>query len=219
MISLKNFEKKYGNRSIIKCEDVQFESGKISFLMAPNGAGKTTLIKCITALEEYDGEILINDKKNTDALGECLAIWDDCPFYNSLSGLKNLLILSEGKMEKADIKEVALTYIDEELLKRRVRTYSYGQKKKLALALAKILDPEVLIMDEISNGLDYDTMLELQQRLKLLSKGRTIILTGHQFAFYEKLYDDLFLIKEGKLIKADSTEKKSLEEVYCEELH
>ena len=119
-------------------------------------------------------------------------------------------------MEKADIKEVALTYIDEKLLKRRVRTYSYGQKKKLALALAKILDSEVLIMDEISNGLDYDTMLELQQRLKLLSKGRTIILTGHQFAFYEKLYDDLFLIKEGKLLKADIADKKSLEEVYIE---
>ena len=62
-------------------------------------------------------------------------------------------------------------------------------------------------------------MLELQQRLKFLSKGRTIILTGHQFAFYEKLYDDLFLIKEGKLLKAEIADKKSLEEVYCEELH
>ena len=85
--------------------------------------------------------------------------------------------------------------------------------------MAKILNPKVLIMDEISNGLDFDTMLELQQRLKDFSKGRTVILTGHQFAFYENLYDDLFLIKEGKLIKADITDKKSLEEVYCEELH
>ena len=219
MITLSNFRKAYGNRTILECDALQFESDKISFLMAPNGAGKTTLIKCITALEEYDGEIYINNKKNSDMLGKCLAIWDDCPFYNSLSGLNNLIILSEGKMNKAEIKEVALTYIDEELLKRRVSTYSYGQRKRLALILAKILSPEVLIMDEISNGLDYDTMLELKQRLKELAKDRTIILTGHQFAFYENLYDDLFLIKEGKLIKADSTDKKSLEEVYCEELH
>lgn len=219
MITLSNFRKTYGNRTILECDALQFESDKISFLMAPNGAGKTTLIKCITALEEYDGEIHINNKKNSDMLGKCLAIWDDCPFYNSLSGLNNLIILSEDKMSKAEIKEVALTYIDEELLKRRVSTYSYGQRKRLALILAIILSPEVLIMDEISNGLDYDTMLELRQRLKELAKDRTIILTGHQFAFYENLYDDLFLIKKGKLIKADGTDKKSLEEVYCEELH
>lgn len=62
--------------------------------MAPNGAGKTTLIKCITALEEYAGEIRINNEKNSDMLGKCLAIWDDCPFYSFLSGLNNLIILS-----------------------------------------------------------------------------------------------------------------------------
>ncbi len=219
MISLTKFEKRYGKKEIIKCDNICFEKGKISFLMAPNGAGKTTLIKCITGLEKYDGEIRINEEINMNRLDECLALWDDCPFYDSLSGFKNLIILSEGRLKRGEIWKVALEYLDADIIKRRVNSYSYGQKKKLALILAKILNPKVLIMDEISNGLDFDTMLELQQRLKELSDDCTIILTGHQFAFYENLYDDLFLIKNGMLVKAEDMDKKSLEEVYCEELH
>lgn len=220
MVELKDFVKKYRKRLILNCESVCFESGKISFLMAPNGAGKTTLIKCITALERYDGEIRICNKKNTDNLKECFIVWDDCPFFNDLSGLKNLLIFSEDKMNKDRIIQVALKYFDEELLKRRVKTYSYGQRKKLALVLAEILDPSVLIMDEISNGLDFDSMLELQERLKKLSVAeRTIILTGHQLGFYEKIYDDLYLIKDCMIVKSDVAKEKTLEEVYCEEIH
>lgn len=219
MVKLTNFEKNYGKKPIVKCDDICFERGKISFLMAPNGAGKTTLLKCIAALEGYGGEIRIDDKLNTENLSKCLVIWDDCPFFTGLSGLKNLIILSEDKMNKTEIKKTALEFIDEGLLKRRVSTYSYGQKKRLALVLAKILDPAVLIMDEISNGLDFDTMQELQKELKKMSKDKTILLTGHQFGFYEKIYDDLFLIKDGVIIKSEHEDKKTLEEVYCEELH
>ena len=220
MVELKNFEKRYGKRLILKSDRICFEKGRISFLMAPNGAGKTTLLKCITALERYDGEIRICDHKNTDSLKECLIIWDDCPFFNDLSGLKNLLILSEDQMDKNRIKQNALRFFNEELLNRRVKTYSYGQRKKLALVLAEILNPAVLIMDEISNGLDFDSMLELQARLKELSvSDRTIILTGHQLGFYEKIYDDLYLIKDCQIVKTDPSKEKTLEEVYCEEIH
>ena len=220
MVELLNFEKKYGKRLILKSDEICFEKGRISFLMAPNGAGKTTLLKCITALERYDGEIRISGEKNTDHLRECLVIWDDCPFFNDLSGLKNLLILSEDKMNKSRIKQLALKSFNEELLNRRVKTYSYGQRKKLALILAEILNPSLLIMDEISNGLDLDSMFDLQDRLRELSAAdRTIILTGHQLGFYEKIYDDLYLIKDCKLVKADPSKEKSLEEVYCEEIH
>ncbi|MBR5993471.1 MAG: ABC transporter ATP-binding protein [Lachnospiraceae bacterium] len=219
MVTLTDFEKKYGNKIIIRCDSLCFNSGKISFLMAPNGAGKTTLLKCITALEQYEGQIMINDKENTDNLEECLVIWDDCPFIDTLSGLKNLLILSENKKSNKEIFDIAIKHLNEELLRRRVRTYSYGQRKRLALALAEILNPTVLIMDEISNGLDFDTMQELQKKLKELSVNRTIILTGHQFGFYEKIYDDLYIIKDGVIIKENSVGRKSLEEVYCETLH
>ncbi len=219
MIKINGFEKSYGKKRVLGCDDISFDTGRISFLMAPNGAGKTTLLKCITALENYDGEIHINNALNTENLRDCFVIWDDCPFFNNLSGLKNLLILSEDKMKKEDIRKTALKYFDNEILKRKVGTYSYGQRKKLALVLAEILDPSVLIMDEISNGLDYDTMLELQGHLKKISKeGRTVLLTGHQLGFYEKIYDDLYMIKDGLLQKEESFER-TLEEVYCEELH
>ncbi len=220
MVEVKNFEKRYGKKVILKSESICFEGGKISFIMAPNGAGKTTLLKCITALEKYDGEIKICGKKNTDNLRECFVIWDDCPFFNNLSGLKNLLIFSEDKADRNEIIQTAHRYLDDELLKRKVKTYSYGQRKKLALVLAEILNPSVLIMDEISNGLDFESMMELQNRLKELAGiGRTILLTGHQFGFYEKICDDLYMIKDCMIEKADRTSGRTLEEVYCEEIH
>lgn len=218
MITLKKFSKSYRKKPVVRCDDICFASNRISFIMAPNGCGKTTLLKCVVGLESFSGEICINGETNTEKLTECLVIWDDCPLYSYLTGLNNLLIFCENKVDKVKIRNVARKYIDDDLLKRKVSTYSYGQKKRLALILAELLDPDILIMDEISNGLDFDTMLELKEHLKLLSANRTIILTGHQFAFYENLYDDLYLIRDGILEKFEGEDKKTLEEVYCENL-
>ena len=91
----------------------------------------------------------------------------------------------------------------------------------LALALAEITDPEYLIMDEISNGLDYETMLDLKKRLRGWSERKTILLTGHQFGFYNDLVDDVFLIRDRKLILVEEefrNSEKTLEEIYDKEI-
>ena len=108
------------------------------------------------------------------------------------------------------------------MLRNKVKTYSYGQKKKLALALVEILQPKYLFMDEISNGLDFDMMKELKDDIKRWAETMTIFLTGHQFSFYNELVDSLFAFKDKQIVLLEenfSSCGKTLEEIYDKGMH
>lgn len=221
MIKCVNFSKSYSNEIIINKSSFEIRDNKVSFLMGPNGAGKTTLIKCMMEMEKHDGEFMFNGKKISEVRDKCLVIWDDCPFYTNLNGIKNLMIFGENKKNKKQILEIANRYLDYGLLKNKVKTYSYGQRKKLALALVEILEPKYLIMDEISNGLDYEMIRGLQKNIKKWSENMTILLTGHQFSFYNEIIDDLFVFKNRQiyLLKKNCGEMGvNLEDIYDEEI-
>ncbi|MDO7862753.1 hypothetical protein [Brochothrix thermosphacta] len=103
------------------------------------------------------------------------------------------------------------------LLKRKVKHYSYGQKKKLSLALVALLRPKYLIMDEISNGLDFQFSKELKKIVLDLSKETTILLTGHQYDFYNDIIDNLLVFEDKKIVMLEKnfkSEKKKLETIY-----
>lgn len=221
MITIHNFSKKYKKAYVLKNVNVEFPEKKINFLMGKNGAGKTTLIKCITKLEDYTGEILIDECSYTEKRNDFMILWDDCPFYDNLTGVDNLRIFSCKSYDKKELEQKVADFIDTDLLYRKVKTYSYGQKKKLALALVEINKPQYVIMDEITNGLDYDTLLFLKDKLVEWAKTKTIILTGHQFGFYNGLVENVFVYKDGTIFEENDYEKNdvTLEEVYDEKLH
>lgn len=216
MIELINYEKFYSKKQLYDPTSVTFPSKSISFLMGKNGSGKTTLLKCIAGLEDYKGDILFNGQPLFKVREKCLVIWDDAPSFLNLNGTQNLKIFTESRCTISEINKAAEKYLGLDIMKHKVKTYSYGQKKKLMLALADLLKPEYLIMDEISNGLDIDMMDELSTHLKELKKNCTILLTGHQFSFYEKVAENIF-IKKNKNIKYISPEQRnsrSLEDLY-----
>lgn len=216
MIELIDFQKTYKRKEIYRLSSFTFPDHAISFLMGKNGCGKTTLIKCLAGLENYSGRILFNGKTLNEVRNECFVIWDDSPCFHNLSGLDNLIVLGEGKKNRKEILEISAKYLEPDLLRRKVKSYSYGQRKKLMLALADILEPKYLIMDEVSNGLDVEMMDELAAHLKKLKEKSTIILTGHQFAFYEKVAEHIF-IKTKYNVKYISPEEHAglrLEDIY-----
>lgn len=222
MIEVINLSKEYKKKKIINNSSFILSENKISFLMGVNGSGKTTFIKCIMDLETYSGKVLFDGKECKCIKEKCLVLWDDCPFYTNLSGIKNLILFSEGKKNKNQVIESALKYLDNDLLCTKVHKYSYGQKKKLALALVDILQPRYLIMDEISNGLDYDTMKFLKNQIKKWATNTTILLTGHQFDFYNDIVDNIFILKNSEITPLnDELNSRSikLEEIYDKELH
>lgn len=221
MIKCVGFSKNYSNEIIIKNSSFEIRNNKISFLMGPNGSGKTTFIKCMMEMEKYNGEFFFGDKKIRQVRNECLVLWDDCPFYTNINGIKNLIIFGENKKSQKQIEEIANKYLDYGKLRNKVKTYSYGQKKKLALALVEILEPKYLIMDEISNGLDYEIIRKLQEDIKIWSNEMTILLTGHQFSFYNEIVDDLFVFKDNQILLLKESFRESgvdLESIYDEEI-
>ena len=215
MIELKQFQKKYKNNILYSPTDLVFPEHAISFLMGSNGCGKTTLLKCIAGLEDYKGEILFHNQPLRAVRSRCLVIWDDTPCFPNLTGIQNIRILSEIK-GRPEILRAAAKYLDFAILKRKVKSYSYGQKKKLMLAVADLLQPDYLIMDEISNGLDIDMMDELAAHLNEMKAHTTIILTGHQFSFYEKVAEHIFIKRNDRVlhVSPEMRSSRTLEDIY-----
>lgn len=220
MIECIGVSKTYKRNLIVNTVDLVFPSNEISFIMGDNGAGKTTLIKCMLDLEEYSGKILFDSVQVEKVKNQCIAIYDDCPFYTNLSGIKNLSILCEGEVGKEEIQKVASNYLDYSILKSKVSKYSYGQKKKLGIILVKLLKPRFIILDEITNGLDYSTLEQLKKEMASWGERATIVMTGHQFDFYNNFVDNLFIMKDGNIARDNTFSKETsrLEEIYHEKM-
>ena len=220
MIQCRGISKVYKKTPVLQEVNLTVEDGRITFLMGENGAGKTTLIKCMMGLEQHEGACLFDGLGIDEVHDQCMVIFDDCPFYTNLSGFENLRQFTAYRFSKQEIKEAARHYMGEELLRAKVGQYSYGQKKKLALALTELLRPKYLVMDEVSNGLDYETMRNLKKTIRRWSETCNILLTGHQFEFYNDMIQDLYLLKDGKAARYTNDEQSGfhLGEIYDEKL-
>lgn len=207
MIELKGLTKKYGEKTIFEDLNIVFPPKKLNFILGKNGVGKTTLYKCILNLERYDGQIVIH--------GENLfCIFDEQPFYLNLTCYENIELFKDLYDIKRDF---SLEYKNIELsfLNKKVKHCSYGQRKKLALILADIIKPNVLLLDEASNGLDYETIKFLKKKLEIWKDKMTIISTGHQLDFYNGIIDNTFVMTDNQIISINKDERK-LEEIYDE---
>lgn len=220
MIILDRFNKEY-RKKLFTDVSVSFPEDKVNFIMGKNGCGKTSLFKCIAGLEKFEGNVTFDEKSIEEVRKDIFVLWDDTPFYQNLSGIDNLILFANRKIKKHDVIEAAEPYLDLSTMKCRVKSYSYGQKKKLALALLDITQPKYILMDEISNGLDVDMMSFLAKRIEELKKDRTIILTGHQFSFYQHVADNVFIKKHETLIQVeyDKENQINLENIYNEKLN
>lgn len=205
MLSIFKLSKNYGNKTILKNVTIVFPDKKINFILGRNGVGKTTLYKCILGLESYDGVIETDDR--------IYCIYDEQPFYLNLSGLDNIE-LYKSMYNITDVFTMDNSFLDVELLKRKVKHYSYGQRKKLALLLADIIHPRIILLDEASNGLDYETIKYLKSRLMKWKENLTVLVTGHQLDFYNTVVDNVYVMKEGDLVEVGNLSESTLEDIY-----
>lgn len=220
MIKINNLKKSYGKRVILDNINIKFFKNKINFIMGKNGAGKTTIIKCILNLEKYYGSITAETGETGEVdikefgydTKNIFAIFDSTSVYGNLTGMDHIKLFTNKS--QSEIMDISLDYFNNDMLNKKAKTYSYGEKKKLFFIILELMRPKVIIMDEISNGLDYETMALLRKKIKELSKDSTIILTGHQFDFYRSIIDKLFLVEEGKITGYEYNEKDSLEDIY-----
>lgn len=215
-IQTEQLTKKYGAQYAVENISIHVPKGKIYGLLGRNGAGKTTIMKMLLGLTKQTcGEIKIlgkilqgNEKKLLPRIGSLI---ESPGFYPNLTGTENLHIFAtlRGVPNTHAIKDaldlVGLPYKD----KKPFSQYSLGMKQRLAIALAIMPDPELLILDEPVNGLDPIGIAEIRTFLRRIcdEKGKTILISSHILSEIELLADEIGIIEHGILLKEENLAK------------
>lgn len=210
ILDVNNLCKRYGNKIAVNSVSFRVEQGQVFGLLGPNGSGKTTLLGCITGilLANQGSFSWFEGDEFTKARLRIGALIETPNFYPYLSAYKNLEIVARIKgCERSRIDRV----LEEvQLLDRKndeFKTFSLGMKQRLAIASALLNDPEVLVLDEPTNGLDPQGINEIRSIiLQQKAKGKTIILASHLLNEVEKVCSDVVIIKKGEVLKSGKVE-------------
>ena len=216
VIETKNLTKQYGTQKSVANLNIHVQKGRIYGLLGRNGAGKTTTMKMLLGLTQpTSGEVAIwgkplvaNEKKLLPRIGSLI---ESPGFYPNLTATENLRIFAtlRGVPNRNAIKNaldlVGLPYKDKKLFSQ----YSLGMKQRLAIALAIMHDPELLILDEPINGLDPIGIAEVRSFIRDLcnERGKTILISSHILSEIALLADDIGIIDHGTLLEEESLEE------------
>jgi ABC-2 type transport system ATP-binding protein len=210
MIELKSIGVQFSGRDILKDVSVLFNPEEIIGLVAPNGTGKSTLMNVImNYVNPNSGKVILNNaleytnKKNEVKIHQLVSMMpDQSDLYNQISGKEHLKIYSSmwnsnPKLIDSTIRELGMaSYIN-----KHTGTYSLGMRQRLCFAMQIVSDTQVMLMDEVMNGLD-PTHVELISRIlvKKKSEGKTVIVASHLLENLEKYADRIFFMKNGELL-------------------
>ena len=204
VLQISGLTKKYGKITALKSLDLKIEQGNVYGLLGPNGSGKTTTLGIILGILKQDdgGFSWFEDKFGENYRMKIGAILETPNFYPYLNADENLEIIRHIKNDQnADFTEL-LTLVN--LVDRRksnFSTYSLGMKQRLAIAATLIGEPEVLIFDEPTNGLDPQGIAEVREILKKIANtGKTVIMASHILDEVEKICSHVAIIKKGQLL-------------------
>ena len=201
--------KTYGSRQAVKDLDLEVRRGEVFGFLGPNGAGKTTTIRMALGLIRPTAgrvEILGSDVRTSRAevLPRVGALVETPALYGYLSGRNNLKAFAHmlGGLPDSRLDEVLELVGLAERQRDRVKSYSMGMKGRLAIALALLNDPELLILDEPANGLDPAGIVEMRDLLRgLAASGKTVFISSHVLAEVQQICDRVAIINLGELVR------------------
>ena len=213
IIETRHLTKQYGTQKSVSDLNIHVKKGRVYGLLGRNGAGKTTTMKMLLGLTEpTSGEIELwgkplrgNEKEVLPRIGSLI---ESPGFYPNLTATENLRIFAalRGVPSRHAVKDaldlVGLPYRDKKLFSQ----YSLGMKQRLAIALAVMHDPELLILDEPTNGLDPIGIAEIRSFIRRLCDegGKTVLLSSHILSEISLMADDIGIIDHGVLLEEES---------------
>jgi ABC-2 type transport system ATP-binding protein len=202
ILSLKNLDKKYGVVHAVNNLSFDIQKGNVYGILGPNGSGKSTTLGIIlNVVNRTSGEFSwFNGKLSThEALKKVGAIIERPNFYPYMTATQNLALICKIKgisTEKIDEKLATVNLFERRHSK--FRTFSLGMKQRLAIASALLNDPEILILDEPTNGLDPQGIHEIREIIKqIAANGTTILLASHLLDEVEKVCSHVVVIRKG----------------------
>ena len=207
-IQIRNYSKTLNNEKVLENINMTFEYGNIYGVVGKNGSGKSLLLKSICGFANIkEGEIKIDNQilgKDLEFPKNIGAILDGAGFLNNLSGFENLKILASINNQISDneiYKVMNLLGLDP-LSTKKYKVYSLGMKQKLAICQAIMEDSKILILDEVFNALDEDTVVLMRNILKQFrNEGKLIIITSHIKEDIDTLCNQVYQLNNGKIEK------------------
>ncbi len=214
VLEVNNLSKRIGKREIIKDISFYVNEGEIFGFLGPNGSGKTTTIRLIVDLISSDsGSINIMGKdlkrEREEALSHVGAVVEDPKLYSYLSGYENLMQIARIRNIPKDRVEEVISLVGlEKRINDKVKRYSLGMKQRLGLAAALLAKPDLLVLDEPTNGLDPTGIREFRYILKKLAreKNMSVFVSSHILGEVQNLCDVVAFIEDGKITTIETME-------------
>jgi ABC-type multidrug transport system ATPase subunit len=212
VIETRGLTKHYGDIIAIDHLNLRVRRGEVYGFLGPNGAGKTTTLRLLLGLSKAtsgDAVVLGGSPGSSESIARIGALIESPGFYPSLSGRDNLRALAHhagAPQERiaSALEEVGLA----DRAKDRFATYSQGMKQRLGVAAALLKDPELLILDEPTNGLDPGGMAEMRSFIRGLGRGgRTVLLSTHLMQEVEHVCDRAGVISKGAMVKEGTVDE------------
>ncbi|MBS5863000.1 MAG: ABC transporter ATP-binding protein [Firmicutes bacterium] len=215
LLECQNLYKSFGKKQILKDVSFEIDEGDILAFIGPNGSGKTTTIKLILGLQNIDkGKVTINgfdiEKDFVKSIEKVGAIVENPDTYMYLTGWQNLKLTANLYKDITDekIKEIVKLVELEGRINDKVSKYSLGMRQRLGIARALINEPNVLILDEPTNGLDPEGIKDLRNLLKKLAKeGMGILISSHNLAELESFCNKVLIIDNGTIIETSEVKE------------
>lgn len=216
VLEIKNLTKKYNNRIVVDDLTLTVFEGEIFGFLGANGAGKSTTMKMITGLAKIDsGDIFVCGKSiKTDfenAIINVGGVIENPEMYKNFSGLENLNYFASlyENISKNRIKRIVELVGLSDRIKDKVKTYSLGMKQRLGIAQSLLHKPKLLILDEPTNGLDPEGIINLRRFLKKISikEKISILISSHNIAEMELICDTVGIINNGVLVEVKSIDQ------------
>ena len=211
MIELKNVTKKYGNFKAVDNISFKIEKGEVVGFLGQNGAGKTTTMKMITGLiEPTNGEIFIEGEKISRKSRKCIGYMpENTPLYQELTVKEFIDYMAELKgLKRQERKQQVQKLITDlglaDVENKLIRNISRGYKQRVSLSGALIGNPDILILDEPTVGLDPKQVIEIRNLIKSLRKNHTVFISSHILSEISQMCQKVIIINKGKVVAIDT---------------
>ena len=218
MIEINGLTKRYGKKTVLDHISFRVEKGEILGFLGPNGAGKTTTMNILTGyLSSSEGTVTVDGfdileqpfevKRRIGYLPEQPPLYFDMTVTEYLSFVFDLKKAEGNKQEQID-RILKMVYIDD-VKGRLIKNLSKGYKQRVGLAQALVGDPEVLVLDEPTVGLDPKQIIEIRNLIGELGKSHTIILSSHILPEISAICERVIILNKGKIVATDTPDMLS----------
>ncbi|WP_459801657.1 ABC transporter ATP-binding protein [Herbidospora sp. RD11066] len=208
VVELDGVSKAFGAVKAVQDVTLRIEPGQIYGLLGPNGAGKTTLMRILLGLVRHDaGTVRVLGRKPGEELRRIGAIIESPHFVPHLSGRVNLQVLAKARGLTDDEVDRVLKIVDLEGAKdRRVTGYSLGMRQRLGVAGALLGNPDLLILDEPTNGLDPEGTASMRTLIREISGHATVLISSHLLSEIQQICERVVVLDKGGIVAEDTVE-------------